>query len=93
MLWGTAQRPWPLPSGPWMMKQRWHEVLFAHWSFSADALQRLDRIDDAITALRKEKADVVRELTKPRKRGRGGGYVNRGARMFPAAGRRRHRLC
>lgn len=41
MLWDTTQRPWPLPSGPWMMKQRWHEVLFAHWSFPPDALRRL----------------------------------------------------
>lgn len=41
MLWDTAQRPWSLPSGPWMMKQRWHEVLFAHWYFPPDALRRL----------------------------------------------------
>lgn len=24
-------RPWPLPSGPWIMKQVWHDLLFAHW--------------------------------------------------------------
>lgn len=24
-------RPWPLPSGPWIMAQSWHDLLFAHW--------------------------------------------------------------
>ena len=27
----VAHRPWPLPSGPWVMKQIWHDLLFAHW--------------------------------------------------------------
>lgn len=27
----TAHRPWPLPSGPWIMYQRWERLLFAHW--------------------------------------------------------------
>ena len=27
----VAHRPWPLPSGPWVMKQTWHDLLFAHW--------------------------------------------------------------
>jgi uncharacterized protein len=27
----TAHRPWPLPSGPWIMAQSWHDLLFAHW--------------------------------------------------------------
>src|SRR5437868_6240355 len=27
----TAHRPYPLPSTPWMMTQRWHDLLFAHW--------------------------------------------------------------
>lgn len=27
----TAHRPWPLPSGPWVMYQRWEHLLFAHW--------------------------------------------------------------
>jgi uncharacterized protein YqjF (DUF2071 family) len=26
-----ARRPWPLPSGPWIMAQSWHDLLFAHW--------------------------------------------------------------
>lgn len=24
-------RPWPLPDGPWVMAQRWLDLLFAHW--------------------------------------------------------------
>jgi uncharacterized protein len=27
----TAHRPWPLVSGPWVMAQTWHDLLFAHW--------------------------------------------------------------
>jgi uncharacterized protein YqjF (DUF2071 family) len=27
----AAHRPWPLPSGPWVMTQTWHDLLFAHW--------------------------------------------------------------
>jgi len=31
MLTQTAHRPYPLPSGPWIMHQAWHDLLFAHW--------------------------------------------------------------
>ena len=24
-------RPWPVPDRPWVMRMRWHELLFAHW--------------------------------------------------------------
>jgi uncharacterized protein YqjF (DUF2071 family) len=27
----TEHRPWPLPRGPWIMRQTWHDLLFAHW--------------------------------------------------------------
>jgi uncharacterized protein len=27
----AAHRPWPLPGGPWVMAQSWHDLLFAHW--------------------------------------------------------------
>ena len=27
----VSHRPWPLPSGPWVMAQIWHDLLFAHW--------------------------------------------------------------
>jgi uncharacterized protein len=28
----TAHRPWPMPTGPWVMTQSWHDLLFAHWA-------------------------------------------------------------
>jgi uncharacterized protein len=28
----TAHRPWPMPRGPWVMTQSWHQLLFAHWA-------------------------------------------------------------
>jgi len=28
----TVHRPWALPRGPWIMKQEWHDLLFAHWA-------------------------------------------------------------
>ena len=34
-----AHRPWPLPDGPWVMTQSWHDLLFAHWPVDARALQ------------------------------------------------------
>ena len=27
----TMHRPWPMPSGPWIMTQTWNDLLFAHW--------------------------------------------------------------
>jgi uncharacterized protein YqjF (DUF2071 family) len=27
----VAHRPWPMPDGPWIMTQSWHDLLFAHW--------------------------------------------------------------
>jgi uncharacterized protein YqjF (DUF2071 family) len=31
----TAHRPYPLPAGPWVMRQRWNDLLFAHWPVPA----------------------------------------------------------
>lgn len=28
---GLKHRPWAPPSGPWVMAQTWHDLLFAHW--------------------------------------------------------------
>src|ERR1700676_583593 len=46
-------RPWPLPSGPWIMTQIWRNLLFAHWRVPAAALRpmvtpglELDTFDD-----------------------------------------------
>lgn len=37
----TAHRPWPLPRGPWIMKQEWHDLLFAHWAVPVQELRPL----------------------------------------------------
>jgi uncharacterized protein YqjF (DUF2071 family) len=34
-------RPWPLPSRPWRWRQRWSDLLFAHWAVPADWLRPL----------------------------------------------------
>src|SRR4051812_32841432 len=34
-------RPWPLPQPPWIMRQTWNDLLFAHWSISAEELRPL----------------------------------------------------
>jgi len=34
----TAHRTWPIPSGPWIMTQTWHDLLFAHWRVDAALL-------------------------------------------------------
>ncbi len=31
----------PLPPGPWIMRQRWHNLLFAHWPVPADQLRQV----------------------------------------------------
>lgn len=37
----VAHRPWPLPSGPWVMFQSWRELLFAHWPVDPGVLRPL----------------------------------------------------
>src|SRR3954467_4416338 len=37
----TAHRPWPLPRRPWIMYQRWHDLLFAHWGLSPEQIRHL----------------------------------------------------
>jgi uncharacterized protein len=37
----TAHRPWPLPTGPWLMGQTWYDLLFAHWALAPEALRPL----------------------------------------------------
>lgn len=41
LLHSTAHRPWPLPSGPWIMKQTWHDLLFAHWPIAPAQMRPL----------------------------------------------------
>jgi len=35
----VGHRPWPLPEGPWIMTQSWHELLFAHWPIAPEVLR------------------------------------------------------
>ena len=34
-----AHRPWPLPAGRWIMKQKWQDLLFAHWPVPIELLR------------------------------------------------------
>lgn len=35
----TSHRPWPIPQEPWTWRQRWLELLFAHWPIDAEQLR------------------------------------------------------
>lgn len=37
----VEHRPWALPSGPWIMAQEWHDLLFAHWPVETELLGKL----------------------------------------------------
>ena len=37
----TSHKPRPLPSGRWLMRQRWNDLLFAHWPVPAASLAPL----------------------------------------------------
>jgi uncharacterized protein YqjF (DUF2071 family) len=37
----VEHRPWPLPDSPWIMRQQWRDLLFAHWRIAAEALRPL----------------------------------------------------
>jgi uncharacterized protein YqjF (DUF2071 family) len=37
----VGHRAWPMPDGPWLMTQSWHDLLFAHWPVDAGELRRL----------------------------------------------------
>jgi uncharacterized protein YqjF (DUF2071 family) len=36
----VGHRPWPMPVGPWVMTQTWHDLLFAHWPVAAGVLRK-----------------------------------------------------
>ena len=42
-----AHRPWPLPPRPWVMAQRWRDLLFAHWPVDPERLR--PRIPEGLT--------------------------------------------
>jgi uncharacterized protein YqjF (DUF2071 family) len=37
----TAHRPIPMPSSQWIMKQNWHDLLFAHWPLAPKKVRSL----------------------------------------------------
>jgi len=41
ILGANQHRPWPVPRRPWVMRQTWAELLFAHWPVPRDALRPL----------------------------------------------------
>jgi uncharacterized protein len=50
----TEHRPWPVPDGPWVMRQTWNDLLFAHWKVPFEYLRpmvprelELDTFDDS----------------------------------------------
>jgi len=41
VLLSTGHRSEPLPGGPWVMRQRWNDLLFAHWPAPVSEIERL----------------------------------------------------
>jgi uncharacterized protein len=39
MLADTSHRPWELPSRPWVLAMRWHDLLFMHWPVPCEVLR------------------------------------------------------
>jgi len=37
----TGHRPFPMPSRPWTMTQRWNDLLFAHWPIPVETMAAL----------------------------------------------------
>src|SRR5215203_1356046 len=37
----VSHRPWPLPDDPWILKQAWNDLLFAHWPIARHRLRAL----------------------------------------------------
>jgi uncharacterized protein len=41
ILGAQTHRPFPMPQKPWVMRQEWHNLLFAHWEIDPNVLRRL----------------------------------------------------
>lgn len=37
----VSHREWPVPDEPWILKQAWNDLLFAHWPIARDRLREL----------------------------------------------------
>ncbi len=44
--WDASHRPWPLPKLPWLMKQTWNDLLFAHYPVKLENLR--NTVPDAL---------------------------------------------
>lgn len=47
ILFATAHRPWPLPVAPWIMTQRWNDILFLHYSLDPELVRA--KVPDVLT--------------------------------------------
>ena len=47
ILFATSHRPWPPPDTPWVMTQRWNDLLFLHYEVPAELLRPL--VPDVLT--------------------------------------------
>lgn len=47
LLYSVEHRPWLPPDGPWLLSQRWNDVLFAHFAMEPATLRRL--VPEALT--------------------------------------------
>jgi uncharacterized protein YqjF (DUF2071 family) len=41
ILFATRHRPWPAPMAPWVMTQRWNDLLFLHYQIAPEKLRAL----------------------------------------------------
>src|SRR5215468_7554605 len=39
ILFATAHRPWPAPMAPWIMTQRWNDLLFLHYPLAPELVR------------------------------------------------------
>ena len=47
ILFATAHRPWPAPMAPWIMTQRWHDLLFLHYALAPEVVRKV--VPDVLT--------------------------------------------
>ncbi|HME31400.1 MAG TPA: DUF2071 domain-containing protein [Terriglobales bacterium] len=47
ILFASAHRPWPAPMAPWIMTQRWNDLLFLHYALPPEVVRPL--VPDALT--------------------------------------------
>lgn len=41
LLEATSHRPWPVPEEPWVLKQSWNDLMFAHWPVPRNRVREL----------------------------------------------------